>query len=299
MPVRLCHHRRVSKNGKDNRNGKYRPAPRYEGRGDNHIEASNTKARDTHAANAQAEAGQASSTQEARTDNETRSTARYRGGEASKDGGEGDDGHEARRLAIEERATIRNGTPSNEPHETGRYRRPQPPQPSPRPTTSKAGRRTERGKTAREPHETEMSKASKPTIGARNGEAGRNEDTRRAEQRERDAWATRGGKPTPTGRSKEPHRWDDTAPPRYRQGENGKAGSTIRPNPTDETRAESKHAVGNARDGKHGTKRGRDPMTTTETRPGKQEKKRGTRGKPEHQARRKRTSAQRESDTTR
>lgn len=51
-------------------------------------------------------------------------------------------------------------------------------------------------------------------------------------------------------------------------------GATNRPNQTDETWAESKHAVGNARDGEHGAKRGRDPTTTTETRPGKQEKTR-------------------------
>ena len=36
---------------------------------------------------------------------------------------------------------------------TGPNRQPQPPQSSPQPTTSKAGRKAKRGKTAREPHE--------------------------------------------------------------------------------------------------------------------------------------------------
>lgn len=122
-------------------------------------------------------------------------------------------------------------------------------------------------------HESETGEASKPTIGTGNDEARLNE-ARDEPSREDETQGQETENRRRRDEARNRPRWDDMAPPRYRQGEDGGQGATSQPTPTDETGAESKHAVGNARDGKHGAKRGRDPMTTTETRPGKQEKTR-------------------------
>lgn len=127
---------------------------------------------------------------------------------------------------------------------------------------------------------------------ARRGE-GRNE-ARQHESRTRGKTATR------PRRAKQADRTDRMTRHRHaiaKTRTNGQ-GATNRPNPTDETGAESKHAVGNARDGKHGAKRGRDPMTTTETRPGKQEKTRHER-KTQTAGETIANERKRESDTTR
>lgn len=111
-----------------------------------------------------------------------------------------------------------------------RNRRQQPPHPSPRPPTSKAGAMSgTRRNRMRPPRGRDGKKASRPTTEAENGEerrdgeakrdgtryeqsreqARRRAGTRRAEQIGRNAVGARGGKPTPTERSKAPHRYDD------------------------------------------------------------------------------------------
>lgn len=117
--------------------------------------ASNTQARDTYTANARAEARKqaarkrhARTTRHAPTDSHP---ARYRGGKAGK----------------EDRGRARSETTSNRGTSDHEERHSKPP----RPTISKAGRRAERGKTARgphegktdtRPHEIEMDEASRP-----------------------------------------------------------------------------------------------------------------------------------------
>lgn len=116
-------------------------------------------------------------------------------------------------------------------------------------------------------HETEMSEASKPTIGARNGETKRNE-ARDEQSRER-------GRDTESRRRRGEARHHTDGMTRHRHAiakvrTGDQAGTTSRPNPTNETGAESKDAVGNARDGEH--KPPRHPISKTGRKAGRQEK---------------------------
>lgn len=144
----------------------------------------------------------------------------------------------------------------------------------------------------REPHETETGEASRPTTGARNDGARRDGGTSRAKQREGETQnQARGEKADADGenQSTAPMEWHDptVSPRRCQAGKQGRRDDRTGWMRRGRKQGRSKERTGRGTRGEWGT----GPMADNETRPSKQREKRGTRGKPEPQAGRKRTSA--------